>query len=317
MNKVLISLYNDIDNNKRLIDDAKGIIIRDFIRNDRSLYLQFEPFINDFNFEFFGDICNMTYDDVKKYYIKYFNGEYACNKYLKDLKNTMHFHGLIFKNEFRELNLDDEFAGILLGNIKDFPSRVYRALYRNNVYTLGDLLSLEYSDLVEDKSYRSKIRGVGDKGVSQVVDYVHKIGYLFKNEENSYDYIIKQYRDNNVLLIEDIIDTTLLCNILYSHHIFTVDTLKNVGIEVLELPGVGKKHREYLKNLLCELDGEYKNEVDEICNSIELLLIKLSEFSNGKKEELENKYRSILKEIDNTKCIEQEINKILVKNDKK
>ena len=281
MNEILFSLYEDIENNKKIVEQTKSILIKEYVKNDLGKCIEFGPFLEYFNCEYLGDICNMTFDEVREFYIEYYKGEYACNNYLSNLRKTMHLNGLIFKDEFKDLNLSDDFAGILLENISAFPARVYRAFYRNHIYTLGDLLSLDYFSVIGDKTYGSKIRGLGDKGIKQVIEFIHEIGFLLKNEENSLEYIINNYKNKGILVIEDIISDSCLCNILYSNNIYTVDDLKNIGLDVLEFPGIGKKNRDYLINILWELDSELerKNEFDDICNSIEILLVRLKRFS--------------------------------------
>lgn len=324
MNKILESLYRDIELNRERTANTKSILIKEYVSRDLTNCDEFMPFFNDDNYNCLGDICNMSFDDVRKFYNEYYKDKNSCIRNLYNLKNTMHLNGLIFKDEYKNLDMDDDFLCILLNNIEMFPSRAYRALYRNNIYTLGDLLSLEYNDLAGEVYYPSKIKGLGQKNAKKVIEYVHNIGFLLKNEENSKDYIISKYRNSGILVIEDIIDDTSLCNVLYSNKIYSVDNLKEIGFDVLEIAGIGKKSQEYLKKLLFELDDNFniEYEFNKICSSIELLLTQLDELVSLeksqilKKEMIIEEYCNLLNEMENNRKRNEELDKeILNMND--
>lgn len=325
MNKNLISLSNDVEANKKYIESNKSKLISDFVENNISNCMEFEPFVENVDFEYLGDISKMTYDEVKELYMRYYREEYTCARFLLQLKNTMHFNGLVFKDEYKDnIDIDENLAAIKLENISEFPKKIYRVFYRNGIYTLGDLLLTNYNDITKTDSYSSKIKGLGNKSIKSVIEYVHSLGFLFKDEDKSTDYIISRYKDQGIIVVGDVVRDTFLCNVLYENNIYTLDDLKNMGSSVLELPGIGPGKKRLLRETLSNLDDFVDDDFEfcQICNSIEMLLIKLNKLigSDGKKlavkEQILSEYTTLLDEMEHNKKYEEELDmKISAKMD--
>ena len=130
-------------------------------------------------------------------------------------------------------------------------------------------------------------------------------GYRFKDEEKSQDFIKEQYKKENETLLEDVIESLFICNILYKKGIYTVNQLKNSQINLNELPGIGKERKKEVKkiledlNLSIEIKIKEDNSFEENCKIIEKIfsLLKNSNEQQQKKLELlEKEYNELLEE---------------------
>lgn len=60
----------------------------------------------------------------------------------------------------------------------NIPQRVYKALKKQNIFTINDLLKYSMDDLY-------LINNLGDKSIKQIIEEVHKLGYKFDFEKET------------------------------------------------------------------------------------------------------------------------------------
>ena len=116
---------------------------------------------------------------------------------------------------------------------------------RVGINTLGDLLATNYQRL-------KKIRQLGPKGLAEIKDYVHKLGYKLDDEE--YELSEREIRAINMAkgipMIEALGLNPKTCKTLNHNGIYTVLDLLRERESAFSLPGMGDFKQEQLKKAM-------------------------------------------------------------------
>lgn len=203
------------------------------------------------------------------------------------------------------INLTKEEAELEIENM-EMSVRTSNCLKRAGVKTIGGLLELNYEDL-------SQVKNLGKKGLEEILEATHKMGYKITGEKPSWEEERKRLRKENQILLEDygIPFTT----ILYKNGIFTREQMiENLG-KIEDMKGLGPEKKNILrktliqKGIVSEVTPKEKESIDNLAKQ-RARNIQLEE-ENSKireriqeKHDLLEKYQQLIEE--NQKLIEEE-----------
>ena len=302
----LVSLKKDVIKNDIYINELKEMEISTFL-TERPYTDETLKYLDTKDLKYVHELTDLTIEEVEDRISDELKTNYEKNRYINKIKTEMHSIGLIFKDEFKDVDIQDNMASIRLECIENFPggARTKNALYRSKIYILGDLINCEYQSIINSYPTQKKIRNLGKKMAQELIEYIHSIGYRFKNEEQSQDYIKEQYKKENEQLLGDVIESSFICSLLYRKGIYTINQLKDSKINLYELPGIGKERRKEVNKILRDLNISTKTDIkednsfEENCKIVEKIfgIIKTSNTEQKQKLELlEKEYNELLEE---------------------
>lgn len=199
-----------------------------------------------------------TVEDITKLTIEELNERMQYPYQVRYIRRVLHEKGLVLKDEYKGINISMEEANVKLEDLVDLDKHIVKMLQRSlNICTLGELLTTGYDELL-------KARNIGEHYMDVLKEYVHKKGYVIKNEAESLREILLKKRKEGVQLLEDVIDSPRVYLILYRNGIYTLEDLINYGPKALELPGYGPLRRKELIEKMKELGIEFQ--VDVVIN---------------------------------------------------
>lgn len=178
------------------------------------------------------DLSRDTLENVQKIFNKsQISDEYLGENAFLYLKSILHHdYGVTFSNEYEDFGLTDKDA---VTRISALPLSLDLKLILSQelgIYTFGDLLTTDYKKIVY-------ARNMKESYLVELKNYVHSLGCFIQNEEPTLDEILKTLKDSGFVLLEEVIDNPRLYTFLYENSIYTIDDLKNIGIDVYNLSG--------------------------------------------------------------------------------
>ena len=198
------------------------------------------------------DLLSLSNEKIISYLVEFF---YPYDEYAYKMRDAfidnIHRFGFVLKNEYRSIKLDDNVSSIRLDMIDNFPFRPLNMLKRNNIFCLGQLLSISFNDL-------KKIRNLGEASIIELRNFINSIGYSFKGECKYLDEEIVEKRKEKIELLEDVFDNKSLCNLLYRNGIFTVEDLTNSSDKLCNIRNFGEGKKRELYELMTKNNIEFK-----------------------------------------------------------
>lgn len=136
-------------------------------------------------------------------------------------------------------------------NIKvdDMPlsSRIKKILTRYlRVNTLEELVSIDYEVL-------KRTRGMGEVALLEVKDYVHSLGYSFKNENGPYSTKEEELIRASKKPLSSYGFSSLFCSFMYKNGIFTLEDILDRGSLIERLEGMSSMKMDELHEKLDSL----------------------------------------------------------------
>lgn len=259
--------------------------------------LQYDAGIRDI-FRVYGiksieDITNLTLDDLKRITNYHFQ--------VVKVRRALHDNGLYLRDEYKDLDITLDEANIKLEDLSDLNKHIKLALTRQlGIRTLGELLTTDYNEILKTKN-------IGEYYMEMLKEYVHKKGYVLKNEEIVLREILIQKRKEGLQLLEDVIEFPRIYFILYRNGIYTIDDLVNYGPRALELNGLGPLKRNQLLNRMKSLGIEFK--VDNILSR------EKQEKHGSLIEEVKRENKEIVDRIEHKASLVDEVNELIKERD--
>ena len=237
------------------------------------------------------DITNLTLEDLKRITNYHFQ--------VVKIRRALHDNGLYLKDEYKDLNITLEEANIKLEDLSDLNKHIKLALTRQlGIRTLGELLTTDYNEILKTKN-------IGEYYMEMLKEYIHKKGYVLKNEEVVLREILIQKRKEGLQLLEDVIELPRIYFILYRNGIYTIEDLVNYGPKVLELSGLGPLKQKQLISKMKELGVEFR--VDSILKK---------EINHGTLiEEVKRENKEIVDRIEHKASLIDEVDELIKERD--
>lgn len=237
------------------------------------------------------DITNLTLDDLKRITNYHFQ--------VVKVRRILHDNGLYLKDEYKDLDITLEEANIKLEDLADLNKHIKVALTRQlGIRTLGELLTTDYDEILKTKN-------IGEYYMEMLKEYIHKKGYVLKNEEVVLREILIQKRKEGLQLLEDVIELPRIYFILYRNGIYTIEDLVNYGPKVLELSGLGPLKQKQLISKMKELGVEFR--VDSILKK---------EINHGTLiEEVKRENKEIVDRIEHKASLIDEVDELIKERD--
>lgn len=237
------------------------------------------------------DITNLTLEDLKRITNYHFQ--------VVKIRRALHDNGLYLKDEYKDLNITLEEANIKLEDLSDLNKHIKLALTRQlGIRTLGELLTTDYNEILKTKN-------IGEYYMEMLKEYIHKKGYVLKNEEVVLREILIQKRKEGLQLLEDVIELPRIYFILYRNGIYTIEDLVNYGPKVLDLSGLGPLKQKQLISKMKELGVEFR--VDSILKK---------EINHGTLiEEVKRENKEIVDRIEHKASLIDEVDELIKERD--
>lgn len=135
-------------------------------------------------------------------------------------------------------------AQIIFVEDLNLNNRVKNVLRFYNIKSVEDLIDLDYERLI-------LMHGMGEKGVSEILEVIHEQGYTLTYEGPKVEK--EALKDNGTLILEDYGFPANLYEILYRNGIYTIEQLKEKKDTLKEIKGFGpvrqRKLLEVMQNL--------------------------------------------------------------------
>ena len=282
------SLDLDVVKNNIRSSKRKDIPLDKFVKKYAFNKVVFNPFLEKDEFYKLSDVVSLTKEEAHSIISKYLWPDTSkVDKFLDSLLREIHNEGLVFKDEYKDIGLEDEKAAVLLRYMNSMPSGLSFKLLQGRVYILGELL---------DCDDFKKIRGIGEKYNSDLLEFIDKTG-LRKSDNKIKDGMIYNFRRAGLVVLEDIFEDKYICNILYKNSIYTIDQLIKNKDKVLQIKELGSDR----KNKLFEMMKLANIKFDEDENlSLEDKIKRIKEINKeledriSKKEKMIEEYESLL-----------------------
>ncbi len=218
------------------------------------------------------------------------------------------------KIRYKQYNIPDEYIFIKVDDLH-LSTRLIHALKNSNIKYLGDLLTTNYIKII-------RLRNVGNNSIKELRDYVHKLGFNFPDERDSYKDKIAKYQAQNIPLLKDALNiSNTVANALYRADIFTVEDLISYGPKVFKLYGIGKMGEEEIKNAMANLGITFqeketillgKEHLSEKEIENEKLVSQEIKTRVEKKEELLKKFNALMEERKELLKKEKELDELIL-----
>lgn len=124
-------------------------------------------------------------------------------------------------------------------------------------------------------------------------DYLHKLGYSFKNEYFSVNEMREKYHQEGILILEDLGFSSYVYLKLYRNNIYTLEDLLKYGRNVFNIDNFGLKHKRELELKIEDLGLSFDLNLEEQID----MLKKYSQIYKKNirtQEELNRIYQSLL-----------------------
>jgi len=135
-------------------------------------------------------------------------------------------------------------AQIIFVEDLNLNNRVKNVLRFYNIKSVEDLIDLDYERLI-------LMHGMGEKGVSEILEVIHEQGYTLTYEGPKVEK--EALKDKGTLILEDYGFPANLYEILYRNGIYTIEQLKEKKDTLKEIKGFGpvrqRKLLEVMQNL--------------------------------------------------------------------
>lgn len=217
------------------MEEVKKIFVVDLPIDDES-----KKILLDANFKVITDFSGIRIEEVENLLAR---AKYGVNA-LGQIKNIMHRDCKItFQGEYDHLGLTPDAANISLSQL-NLPTIIKNSLNTYlKVYTLGELLTTDYSKIVQT-------RNLGEKSISVLRDYVHDLGFSLHNEKPSVKETLAKLKEQGTEVLGDKINNHDLCTLLYRNNIYTIADLLKYGDKVYKISGMGTMRRQQLQDFL-------------------------------------------------------------------
>ena len=182
-----------------------------------------------FNASTLEDLLNIEYNELLR------AERLGKLRELEGIRKKVHLYGCTLKGEYKELNLTEEEILIPISAL-EISKRVLAVIYRTGyINVFGDLLSTPYHKI-------EQIKGMGEKYLEELTNYLESIGYNIKITEPSIEIIKKELSESGEVLIEEVIPSRKIMLALNRRGIYTLDQL--LERELTAIPGVGKVYQQ-------------------------------------------------------------------------
>ncbi len=269
-----------------------------------------------------GDIIANHKNDIYALFANRKNYEYKYLLYFRKLTRILHCQFNVgFYEEFKDLGIDDRLLFIRLETMNLSESIVKILNHRLGIYILGDLLNTNYEEI-------AKARNMGNVKIRELLNCVHKLGLILKNEPIDINKIREGVKSKGQVLLEDIFDNSKLYMLLYRNNIYTLDDLQNYGFKVFTIKRLGKALQEELRKKLAELNidlslvtdiNDFQVDDDTVNEEVILRQRQENDLIKArllKKKELLDKYKILIEEknklLAEEKRLDDLINSILI-----
>lgn len=145
----------------------------------------------------------------------------------------------------KTVDIPEEVARI---ELKEFnlSNRLIIKLHRGGIDDLGTLLRTHI------RTYRG-MRGMGITYITELIHYVHSIGYSLQGEEEFVPFILEEKKASGVKLLEDYDFPPRVVTILYRNGIYTLEELLERQEEVKSFASFGQVRQQELADKMDEL----------------------------------------------------------------
>lgn len=198
--------------------------------------------------------------------------------------------------KYKDSELDLDIALIPIISLSLSKTITRRLLANGNYFFLGDIITSDYNDLLD-------VKGLGEKSLKELKQFIHNLGYKIKNEQDSvYEIKSKLNKDGIKTIDQDYKIDSSLIEVLFQNEIYTKADLLNIGIGAYFLPGMTTQKRGLLLEVVLKnnikLDDLLSNE--DIDNTNKTVIKQLDNINIKIKEKIKYK-ESLLKRINQLK----------------
>lgn len=232
------------------METKKEVLIECLEINDKS-----KEILKKAGYKTVGDLVSVKKEEVEMLFNipKISSLDFYGFTEFKRLKALLHHDfKLTFLGEYDDFGLTPEIANTPVSQL-ELPVAIKNVLEKQlYVYTLGDLLTVEYSSIL-------KARHFGEKYLGILKDYVHSLGYTLNGEEPTLNEILKSLKEKGVQLLEEVIPNVKIYNPLYKNGIYTIEDLLNYGPDVCKIVRFGPLRQQELLKRMRELNLSFND----------------------------------------------------------